>query len=342
MNRIFLITDYQGRFGTKYTAVPYRSGMDKDILKKEFLAFKIEPVFLPASEVHCLDESVKDKIFLYSSSEDRGGYYKSFIEDVVLALECKGAIVVPGFKFLRAHNNKLLIELLRTEWGTATGDSIRSYCFGSMEEFGNFRRSFDFPVVIKKSEGYKSRGVYLARSERELKKIIRHLTSTFNGFDNLKDLLRMYIHKGFKGESQHRKKVLLQSYVSGLRNDWKVLIYGNKYYPLLRETRVNDFRASGSGLLSFPRELPEGLLDFTEGIVKYFNVPQLSADIGYDGTRYYVFELQFVYFGTYTIEHSRFYFTRENGEWKLTEGVSELETNYVESMVAFLSKESLL
>lgn len=342
MKRIYLITDYQGRFGTKYTAVPYRSGMDKDLLKREFHAFNIEPVFLTASEVHYMDEGVKDKVFLYTSSEDRGGYYKSFIEDVVLALECKGAVVVPGFRFLRAHNNKVFLELLRTEWGKATGDNLSSNCFGSLEEFRNTRMSFDLPVVIKESEGYKSRGVHLAGSAHMLQKIVKHLTSSLNCFDNSKDLLRKFIHRGFKGESQHRRKVLLQSYVSGLRNDWKVLTYGNKYYPLLRETRKNDFRASGSGLLSYPRELPEGLLDFAEGLVNYFNVPQLSADIGYDGTRFYVFELQFVYFGTYTIEHSQFYFTRDNGEWTLIEEESGLEKNYVESIVAFLSKTSLI
>lgn len=341
MKKIYLITDYQGRFGTKYTAIPYRSGMDKELLKQGFLAYNIEPVFIMASEVHYLLEEVKDRVFLYTSSEDRGGNYKSFIEDVVFALECRGARVVPGFKFLRAHNNKVFMELLRTEWGNAVGDGLNSLCFGSLEEFIQSGRTFKFPVVIKKPEGFKSRGVYLAKTEERLAKKIKHLTSSSNFHDRIKDFLREYIHKGFQAESQHRRKIVVQNFVPGLRNDWKVLVYGNKYYPLFRETRNNDFRASGSGLLSYKRDLPDGLLDFVEGLVKYFNVPQLSADIGYDGSGFYVFELQFIYFGTYTIEHSEYYFSREKGVWMLTEGKSGLEANYVESTVSYLLMANL-
>jgi hypothetical protein len=116
--------------------------------------------------------------------------------------------------------------------------------------------------------------------------------------------------------------MVVQEYIPGLQNDWKVLVFGDKYYPLLRQTRKNDFRASGSGLLSFPKELPDGMLDTIQTIVEYFNVPQLSADIGYDGNRFYIFELQFIYFGTYTIEHSQFYFMNEDEKWIIKEGLS--------------------
>ncbi len=34
MMKIYLISDYQGRFGTKFTGVPYRSGMDKEAAKE--------------------------------------------------------------------------------------------------------------------------------------------------------------------------------------------------------------------------------------------------------------------------------------------------------------------
>lgn len=35
-NEIIALCDYKGIFGSKYFAKPYRSGMDKDILAKEF------------------------------------------------------------------------------------------------------------------------------------------------------------------------------------------------------------------------------------------------------------------------------------------------------------------
>lgn len=342
MISIYLITDYQGRFGTKFTGVPYRSGMDKELLKNRFLTYGIEAVFVKASEVSDLAGQIKDQVFLYTSSEDRGGYYKSYIEDVVLSLECRNAVIIPAYRFLRAHNNKVLVELLRKEWGKATGDNLKSNCYGCIEEIKQSDVLMTFPVVIKKPEGYKSRGVYLASTRQEYLRKASKLSRSINYKSLLKDRLRELIHKGFIRESQHRKKLVIQEFVPGLKNDWKVLVFGDKYYPLLRRTRKTDFRASGSGLLSFPEELPDGLLDAIESAAKYFNVPHLSADIGFDGARFYIFELQFVYFGTYTIENSPFYFTREEGKWIRKEGLSVLEEEYAASIAAYLRRNNQL
>ena len=342
MTKIYLITDYQGRFGTKYTAVPYRSGMDKEKLRSVFLTEDIETVYVKASEVQNISGEVKGVVFLYTSSEDRNGHYKSYIEDVVLSLECRSAIIVPAYRFLRAHHNKVLVELLRKEWGNATGDNLKSNCYGCIEEIRQSDVFMSFPVVIKKPEGYKSREVFLARSRQEYFHKASRLSRSIYYKSLLKDRLRELIHKGFIRESQHRKKLVVQEFVPGLKNDWKVLVFGDKYYPLLRRTRKNDFRASGSGLFSFPEELPDGLLDAIERAVKYFNVPQLSVDIGFDGARFYIFELQFVYFGTYTIENSPFYFAREDGKWLRKEGLSVLEEEYVASIVSYLRKNNQL
>ena len=342
MIRIYLITDYQGRFGTKFTGAPYRSGMDKELLKDRFLIYGIEAVFVKASEVSDLPGPIKDQVFLYTSSEDRGGYYKSYLEDVVLSLECRNAVIIPAYIFLRAHNNKVLVELLRKEWGKAVGDNLKSDCYGCFEEIEQSEVLMTFPVIIKKPEGFKSRGVYLARSRQEYLHKAFKLSRSINYKNLFKDRLRELIHKGFIRESQHRKKLVVQEFVPGLKNDWKVLVYGNKYYPLLRKTRKNDFRASGSGLLSFPEVLPDGLLDAIESAVKYLNVPQLSADIGFDGARFYIFELQFVYFGTYTIEYSPFYFTREDGKWLRKIGSSVLEEEYAASIAYYLRQNNKL
>jgi hypothetical protein len=342
MTKIYLITDYLGRFGTKFTGVPYRSGMNKELLKNRFFTYGIEAIFVKASEVSDFTGPIKDQVFLYTSSEDRGGYYKSYIEDVVLSLECRNAVIIPAFRFLRAHNNKVLVELLRKEWGKVTGDNLKSNCYGCFEEIKQSDVLMTFPVVIKKPEGYKSREVYLARSRQEYLHKASKLSRSINYKSLLKDRLRELLHKGFIRESQHRKKLVIQEFVPGLKNDWKVLVFGEKYYPLLRKTRKNDFRASGSGLLSFPEELPDGLLDAIESAVKYFNVPQLSADIGFDGSRFYFFELQFVYFGTYTIEYSPYYFIRENGKWSRKEGRSVLEEEYAASIASYLRRNDQL
>lgn len=341
MHGIYLITDYKGRFGTKYTALPYRSGMDKDLLKEEFLHYGINAQFLNSSQVEETVGDIEGKVFLYTSSEDRNGYYKSFLEDVILSIESRKGVVIPRYIYMHAHNNKVFAELLKNEWGAEIGDNLRSKCFGSYEELVRQDVQFSFPVVVKRPEGFKSRGVYLASDMQQLLKIASKISSTPHLKSDLKDYLRRFIHPGFTPDSRNRKKFVIQDFIPGLKNDWKVLVYGDKFYPLLRQNRKNDFRASGSGLLSYPTELPPGLLDFSERVRAWFNVPQISIDIAVSETGFHVMEVQFLYFGTYTIEHAEFYFSRDNGEWKLTGERSVLEKEYVSSIVSYLKKNSL-
>ena len=342
MQKIYLITDYKNQFGTKYTAIPYRSGMDKEMLKEEFLNYGIEPLFFNASEILEKNHTIKGQLFFYTSSEDRQESYKSFLEDVILTIESMNGIPIPRFLYLRAHNNKVFMELLKKEWGIEVGDKLRSQCFGSYEELIQQEISLNFPVVVKRPEGFKSRGVYLAKNIKELKKIASRLSKTRHFKSELKDFIRTFIHKGFRMESHNRRKFIIQEFIPGLENDWKILIYGDKYYPLFRRNRKDDFRASGSGLLSYPKELPDGLLDFAEKAFSYFNVPNISLDIAFDGKDFHIMETQFLYFGTYTIEHSEFYFRKESGEWMIVQEKSVLEKEYVRSIVDYLKKNFLL
>ena len=69
-------------------------------------------------------------------------------------------------------------------------------------------------------------------------------------------LFRWLRHKNYVRESWNRGKIVVQEFIPGLKNDYKVLIFGSKYYVLYRRVREGDFRASGQGLLEYRRELP--------------------------------------------------------------------------------------
>ena len=116
------------------------------------------------------------------------------------------------------------------------------------------------------------------------------------------------------------------------------MIYGKRYYSLFRQNRKNDFRASGSGifLANDDQFIPDGMLDFANKIYNTLKVPQLSIDVCFDGTKYYLIEFQAVSFGTLTQTISEFYFTLENGKWvKVIEKLS-LEKVYSESIVDYI------
>ncbi len=109
---------------------------------------------------------------------------------------------------------------------------------------------------------------------------------------------------------------------------------------LRRQNRKNDFRASGSGLFEWIDEVPESILEFSEGVFNSFHTPYLSLDIGYDGKTAYLFEMQFLSFGTTTIVRSHCFFTRQDKEWVRIEEKPNLEYEVARSVTRYIEQEN--
>ena len=335
---IYLITDYKGNFGSKYNDYPYRSGFDKNLLTVLFNKNGYHVIFLNPYKTSIPKIDFVKSIVLYTSQEDNGLYYKSFLEDFIYALELSGHDIIPAYSLFRAHENKVFFEMLRNTSGIKLINNILSYWFGTLEEFISISEDLKYPVVIKAYNGSMSRGVFIAETKHGAEKTVKKITNTKNTFLKLWDKIRFFKHKGYIRESWNRKKFIIQEYIPGLHNDYKILVYGRKYYVLHRANKKGDFRASGQGQLSFKSELPHGLLDYAEQCFLAFNSPHASFDIGYNGKEFFLFEAQFVYFGTFTLEFSDRYFIKEKDNWKCVEGISILEEEYVESIIEFISK----
>ena len=139
-----------------------------------------------------------------------------------------------------------------------------------------------------------------------------------------------------------RANLIIQTFVSGLDKDYKVLVFGKKYYLLQREVRQNDFRASGSGKLSFPVNLgliETMVLSFARQAYIELDTPMLSIDIAYDGKKCHMIEFQCLNFGPYTLQFSDCFFTYNFGSWVKTNSKSELEEEMVNSWCYYLSEE---
>ena len=115
MRKIILLTDYQGRFSSKMPTVPYMSGMDKDLLKNEFIKRGCTVEYLNYPDLDFRNGDYKKAFVLYTSSEDDDLFYKSYIEDIIFGLELQGAYTIPSFKYLKAHHNKVFMEILRDQ-----------------------------------------------------------------------------------------------------------------------------------------------------------------------------------------------------------------------------------
>ena len=334
---IYALIDYKGNFESKYNAIPYKSGMDKNLLKKHFSALDFEIVFIPFSEVINYPNNFwGDKMVIYTSSEDTGYWYKNFIEDIVYYLELSNAKVIPSFKYLRANNNKVFMELIRHSLNDERVQNISSKVFGTFEEMNRVLSSFTYPLVYKLAAGAMSRGVGMAHTQKGLINKIKKISRTEQYFREYWEKGRALKYSGYIQESKYRKKFIIQDFKDGLNGDYKILIFGEKYYVLKRDAKKGDFRASGSGIRNFVKEIPNGILEYAYLCLKTLDVPNISIDLAYDGESFFLLEFQCVYFGSYTLTYSDFYWKRtENNNFELIEGKSNLEEEYVRSIVKF-------
>jgi hypothetical protein len=335
---ILVLLDYRGHFWMSRRMKDV--GMDLEALEAAFAHRGLSVEFLRFPEVDLRSRSYTGLPVLYQSSEDRDSLYKGYIEDVVLALALQGAIVLPGYEYLRAHNNKVFMELLRDLHAHEGLQSIRARPYGTLEDYRRHAEPTQQSQVIKSAEGATSSGVSLMDGPHARLKLPARLSRSLHLVDAAKNRVKLHLRPWYDARSDHRRKFIVQEFVAGLAGDYKVLVYWDRYYALERSNRKNDFRASGSGLFTYRRDLPEGLLTFAKGVFGVFDVPCMAIDIAWTGQDFIVLEFQFVRFGSYTLEASPFYFVEAAGGkgWTVVEEASRLEDVFARSVVAFLEQ----
>ena len=152
--------------------------MDKQLLLKYFNENMFDVEFMQYSNINLRNINFKDKFVLYTSSEDRDYYYKSFVEDICLAIELQGGILIPDYKYLYAHSNKVFMEMLRDISDLSVIKNIKTRSFGCLEELYNSNINLPDKNVVKLSGGAKSNYVYLARNKKQLSSIVKKISKT--------------------------------------------------------------------------------------------------------------------------------------------------------------------
>lgn len=342
MMKLVALTDYKDRFGSKHFDNPYRSGMDKIKLRSYFAEYGIDLSYIPMSNAWS-DFPKNQNCFIYTSSEDNGYLYKSYIEDIVLGLIQKGKRAVPEYIHLKANNNKGFMEFLRMNTGDEELNSIQTKFFGTTEEM--MKCEFHFPVVVKKAAGASGRGVFKASSMAELIKVSNTVAKSHSFWLDLKDWMRKRKHSGYIQDSRNRNKFVVQNFIPNLNNDWKVYWFCGEIYIFYRPIlKHRDFIASGGGYdnYSYGEDAfrPSGLFEFVERVMAFFEVPHASLDIAYDGASFHLLEIQFVYFGTAGIPYSKGYYKKCNGEWIFQPEVREIEHVYAKAIASFIKHEA--
>ncbi len=334
MANLYLLIDYRGAFGSSTRA--RGASLNIDLLKQFFSELNYELVVRHFWEIDFRNGDYRGVPFLYHSPEDPGLLYKDYIEDVLLGLMLRGAKLVPDFAKFRAHDNKVFMEILRDCTISDEVRSLRARTFGSYEDFLHANIAGAEALVMKPSEGTRSAGVRVREGRRRQLAYVRRISRSPTLLNAKLWWRSMAAGGSYVRMSTNRRKFIVQELVPKLPGDFKITVCGKKYYVVQRRNRPDDFRASGSGLLSFPDAVPSVVLDFAEKAFNAFDVPFAAFDIAFNGDRCFLFEFQFVSLSQFGVEKAPHYFRRDNGNWTLVKESSIGERNLAECVAEYL------
>jgi hypothetical protein len=340
MNNIYLIKDYRGAFYSSVTNIKTYYSMDINLLKDHFETKGWSVHILEYPDID-FSQNWRGQIVLYQSSEDLGLEYKSYIENNIFGLKLRGAILIPDFQFLYAHHNKVFMEILRKVSNISEANTLRSWLLGTYEDFQHRINQIPLPVVAKPSAGAISKGVVLLKNKKQALYEVQKMTFCTSVVRTCYEYYKRFMYKSYIPYSLNRRKFILQEFVPELQEDYKILFYGNHAYVVRRGVRKNDFRASGSGLLTWPELLPDGMLDTAWKIFKGFDVPFISIDLAYQETKFHLLEVQFIQFGTAALEKSLHHWEYNNGNWNVIRKNSNLEESFVASITQYAQEHHL-
>lgn len=327
--RIVIVTHPNGFFGR------LRYGWESINLAKltEMLQKAFDVVCVPIDELLQFQLTAND-VVLYGSSDQPS--VRAFYKDVLLLVDRRSRLL-PRIEHLFAHENKGFQELYKQQLGI---DGLHGQYLFDLDQLKT-----PVPFVFKTVDGAGSAGVRLVASQKELerlrrdhfrpslkRRIITAVRLTRMGLAERS--MYMYRHKGLE-------LGVVQDFIPGLKFDYKVLVFGDKFYLLRRTNRENDFRASGSGIFNFPRTPEHDVLDFARAVFNTLDAPYISLDIARDNSgRCALIEYQAVHFGPYTLINSPGYFSHSGKGWVFAEEAAALEDEMARSIGLHLSRRT--
>jgi len=205
-----------------------------------------------------------------------------FAKQLMYSVEELGIKAFPSYKTVWHFDDKVgqkyLLEALQAPL-------VPSYVFYTKKEALDWVNNTSFPKVFKLRGGAGSQNVQLVHAKSEAVRLVNKAFgrgfSQYDGWSNFKERLRKYktgittftdVCKGFirifyttefaKVAGRDKGYIYFQDFIDNNDCDIRIIVIGEKAFAMKRMVRENDFRASGSGITFYKKEL------FDEGSVK--------------------------------------------------------------------------
>ncbi|NBB78317.1 MAG: hypothetical protein GVY36_02565 [Verrucomicrobia bacterium] len=245
----------------------FSSGWAKAFKLRGFKVHWVDPFDPDALEV-----IRKCDAFFCTISQDRPEDLR-FLPNLLDALEATGHPVYPDRSMRRAFDDKLMQHWLFKLLGF---DTPAAWLFFDIKSALKFIDSARYPMVFKLARGAGSQNVRLVSTKHEARSLVMRMfrrglktyppVQTFSNAVNAKrkegfrirDALRLIrssfrlLATSFSTRNREHGYVLFQEFIGGNECDYRVTIIGDRAFVFYRRVRNNDFRASGSGRLSYP------------------------------------------------------------------------------------------
>lgn len=234
---------------------------------------------VPYKIVNCYDSNIMEQLkdcdaLMWHHHHNR---YRDVLaaKPILFALEHAKVKVFPDFKTNWHFDDKVAQKYLLEAIGAPL---VPSYIFYDKEKAFAWIEKTDFPMVWKLKGGAGSANVKLIRTKSQARKLINKAFgrgfSRFNRWDNFKERYHRFkngkdnilgLFKGIgrlviptefaKMSSREKGYVYFQKFIPNNDFDTRVIIIGDRAFALTRGVRENDFRASGSGNISYNTSL---------------------------------------------------------------------------------------
>ena len=205
-----------------------------------------------------------------------------FAKQLLFSLEQAGKIVFPNFKtgwyFDDKLGQKYLFEILNIP-------AAESWAFYDKKSAYQWIETTTFPKVFKLRGGAGSANVRLAHNAQDAKKLVKRAFGKgfvqFRRYNYVRDRYKLYKARKIslvallkslgrllfpteysKMHAPEKGYIYFQEFIPNDGFDLRVIVIGGRAFAVRREVRKGDFRASGSGLLSYDKAL------FSDNLIK--------------------------------------------------------------------------
>lgn len=205
----------------------------------------------------------------------KGPKESKFAKQLMFAIQVTGKKIFPDFNTVWHFDDKVgqkyLLEAIKAPL-------VPTYVFYSKEEALKWAEITNYPKVFKLRNGAGSANVKIVNSkfiaDRFIKKAFGKGFKQYEAWNNLRERIRKYglkkvnlwdVCKGIirlvhtteysKVTGREKGYIYFQDYIPGNNYDIRVVVISDRAFAIKRMVRNNDFRASGSGIILYKRQL---------------------------------------------------------------------------------------